>query len=434
VGKLDKQSEHLTDAQIEQYGLRTTGPAGTSQDQHLEAHLAECESCGGRVLAASRPALTKVSDKPVTNAARPDCPSEDQLRDLAAGLCRPEQAPAILQHVAQCDRCGPILRMFTEDFDEDLTTLPAEDQDILGKLKSSSPSWQTNLVREVQSRSAARAQAAGQQTSNAESLVESLKKGATGSGSSAGATGSGSKSPDSQPGIVPRPSRFRLRWLLVPATAAACAAIAFSVWYNQRETPEKVEKLLAQAYTEQRTMEMRWPGAAHADFKQTRSGETASLLNSPEALRKAASAIADRLKKNPDDPKWLLLSARLDLLDWHYKSAMATLNKTEGQKNSDPRSVRMTHALALYEQAESEPERQAQSYGRIIDLMGKTLQSEPNDSVALFNRAVACEKTYAYECAIADYESLLNASKNSDWLAEARDHLTRIKEKKNLAR
>ncbi len=384
MGKLDKQSEHLTDAQIEQYGLRTTGPAGTSQDQHFEAHLAECESCRGRVLAAARSHLTRVTDKSVTTAARPDCPTEDQLRDLAAGICPPGKVPAILQHVSQCDHCGPILRMFTEDFDEDLSTLPVEDQDILGKLKSSSPSWQKNLVREMQSGSAA------------------------------------------------RPSGFWLRWLLVPATAAACAAIAFSVWYNQRETPEKVEKLFAQAYTEHRTMEMRWPEAEWADFKQTRSGETASLLNTPEALRKAASVVSEHLKNNPDDPQWLLLSARLDLLDWHYKSALSALRKIDDDKSLSSDEVRTTLALALYERAEFERDQRDQSYGEIVELLGKVLQHAPRDPVARFNRAVACERLRMYACASTDYQSLIELEKGSGWAAEAHEHIGKINEiKKN---
>lgn len=77
---------------------------------------------------------------------RPDCPPEDALRSLAAGLTPPDQATPLIQHAAQCDHCGQILRMYTEDFSEDLTP---EDQALLAQLKSSSPEWQEELLRKI---------------------------------------------------------------------------------------------------------------------------------------------------------------------------------------------------------------------------------------------------------------------------------------------
>lgn len=391
---MEQPFEHLSDAQIEHYGEEIAG-AGPDQNEKLEAHLADCPGCRIRVLAFHRARFTpgstheSMTESSFSTVRRPDCPPEDDLRSLAAGLTPPDQATQLIQHAAQCDHCGHILSMYTEDFSDDLS---AEDQALLAQLKSASPKWQKKLVRDLQS-----------------------------AGACAGTA-------------LPSHSRFKLpwfRWLLVPATAAACAAIAFFVWYSQLETPQKVEKLLAQAYTEQRTMEMRIPYAAHADFKQVRSGETASLLSSPEALRKAADSIAARLKKNPDDPQWLILSARLDLLDWRYQSALSTLNKID-DRLEDSHEFRMTRSLALYEKAEIEHD--PQSYGAVVDLMGKILQKTPDDSVALFNQAVACEKLYMYECATGDYERFLKIDPDSGWASEAREHLNRIKEKKSPER
>lgn len=220
------------------------------------------------------------------------------------------------------------------------------------------------------------------------------------------------------------------KWLLVPATAIACALIAFFIWNAQRETPQKVEKLLAQAYTEQRTMEMRIPYAAHADFKQTR-GDTASLLSSPAALRQATDIIAANLKKNPDDPQWLLLSARLNLLDWQYKAALSSLDKVADSKINDSPEFLLTRSLALYE--ESEVSKQSQGYFLAVDLLGRALQKTPDDPVLRFNRAVACEKIHSYECARSDWGRVLAIEKDPNWIAEARKHLEEINEKKTLA-
>src|SRR5262249_29988459 len=195
--------------------------------------------------------------------------------------------------------------------------------------------------------------------------------------------------------------------------------------------PEKVEKLLAQAYTEQRTMEMMIPYATHSDLKQVRSGENTSVLNSPEPMRKAAERIARSLKQNPGDASWLMLSARLDLLDWRYSSALATLNTINDAKIIDSPEYRMTQALAFYQKAEIEHD--AQSYGQVIDLTRDTLEKIPDDPIALFNQAVACEKLYLYECSISDYERYLKIDSASGWAGETREHLKRIQEKKTSA-
>lgn len=420
---MDQQSEHLSNAEIEQYGDTVSPPepeAGVRRDR-IEAHLADCPACRGRVLSSQRARLALLAASPVTTAPnadrpgpgrpgpgdadlsptgsdyrRPDCPDEDDLRHLAAGLCPPDQATRLTQHAAQCDHCGPLLRMFTEDFADELTR---EDAALLDKLKSSSGGWHKKLAQEMLEQS-------GSSRESSDSAVRSGKAGAR--------------------------KLFPWRWVLAPTALAGCAAIAFAVWYSQRETPEKVEKLLAQAYTEQRTIEMRIPYAAHSDFNQTRSGEAASLLSSPQALREAAGQIAANLNKRPDDPNWLLLQARLDLLDWRYRSAFSTLNKIDDDKFTESSAFRMTRSLALYEKAEMDHD--PQSYGEAIDLLGKTLQKTPDDPNALFNQGVACEKLYMYECAISDYQHFLNLDPDSGWSTEVREHLNHIQEKKNPER
>jgi tetratricopeptide (TPR) repeat protein len=446
VGKVDQQFEHLSDAQIENYGDRTgAGPnqPDSSLDQAIERHLEACDACRTRLLAfhRSRFSLTSAQTSPTPDfPATPNCPSEDSLRNLAVGLVPDADSATLMQHVAQCDHCGPVLRAYTEDFSDELS--PA-DQALLNQLNSASPSWQNKIARQMAEAGSAHP-ISSVSTSASPAIQQSASKNDRVAQPSSAVrtrppvldkneiTASVPEPPSTRTHI--KPSRFRLpslKWLLVPAGAIACALIAFFIWNAQRETPEKVEKLLAQAYTEQRTMEMRIPYAAHADFKQTR-GDNASLLSSPEALRKATDVIAANLKKNPDDPQWLLLSARLDLLDWKYQSSISTLNKIDDEKVEESPEFRLTQSLALYEKAEIEHD--PQSYGQAVDLLGKTLQKTPDDSVALFNQAVACEKLYMYECATSDYERLLKSDPNSGWSAEAREHLKLIKEKKTPER
>ena len=156
-------SEHLTDAQVEHYAERVSGTqagpgrgsaAGqdqspdrqisSDQDHEVETHLAKCPSCCARVLASMRSRLKRRTDEPAKDSIHPNCPGEEALRDLAAGLCAAEKAPALIEHATQCEYCGPILRMYTEDFDEDLNS---EDQALLDILMSGSAEWRKNLIQ-----------------------------------------------------------------------------------------------------------------------------------------------------------------------------------------------------------------------------------------------------------------------------------------------
>ncbi|MBZ5508547.1 MAG: hypothetical protein LAO78_24070 [Acidobacteriia bacterium] len=406
---MNEQSEHLSNAQIENYGNRSSG-AGPDADQHdearINAHLADCPSCRSHLLDFHRTNFGLLADSKqlvdlrVNTASTPDCPSEDDLRQLAAGLSPQAINTKLTRHAATCNRCAQLLRIYTEIYSDDFSV---EEQAVLEQLKSASPEWQQQTARTMLRASAA---------SNASSVSETSNVSVTNSSFAAKLR-----------------RFFSTKWMLIPATAAACA-IAFSVWYVQRDTPEKVEKLLAQAYTDNRNIEIRIPGAKHSDFHQKR-GEVGSLISSPKTLRKAANEIGDQLKQNPDSPKWLLLQVRLDLLDWRYKPAIATLNKITDDKIVNSPDGLMARAMTAYEQAESEHEQQG--YFEAIDLLGKILQKNPNEAVALFNRAIICEKQHAFECASGDWKHLLEVEEDPGWSSEAREHLNRIEEKKKLA-
>jgi tetratricopeptide (TPR) repeat protein len=483
VGPVTEQSEHLSNAQIENYGNRTSGagPEAAQRDEHqrvnhqstgdqsndqsiddqrVEAHLTDCPSCRNRVLDFHRslfasptfqpepdrskagqpkydalahdsslyghlpsgyapsghlPLGQKLSDqrpadsslegaKPtdsaladsnfanskypaepqVRTAPTPECPSDDALRQLAASLTPDDAAAKLTQHAATCDHCGPLLRTFTEDFSDDFSP---EEQAVLDQLRSASPKWQKQTAREMLKRAI--------------------------------------PSPPS-----PRPI-FSWKWIMVPASAAVVAVSAFTIWFVVRDTPEKVETLLAQSYTEDRTMEMRIPYAKHSEFHQLRSGDSGSLLSLPESYRKAGDQITVQLKKNPDDPGWLLASAQFDLMHWDYLSALKTLNKIEDAKFKSSSQLLMIRALALYEQAEDR--HQQEPYFESADLLGKVLLDSPNDPVALFNHAIVCERIELWQCAESDWNRLLTVETDRAWADEARERLTQIESKKKAA-
>src|ERR1700730_12966359 len=110
--------DHLTDALIDRYIKQRSGTVFDAQDASLEKHLADCASCLDRVLQAQRVHYGLLEADPVNKSPYPDCPDEQVLQQLAAGICSPEKASQAVQHTAHCDHCGPLLNRYLEEFSE----------------------------------------------------------------------------------------------------------------------------------------------------------------------------------------------------------------------------------------------------------------------------------------------------------------------------
>jgi CHAT domain-containing protein len=426
---VDQQSDHLSNAEIERYGdtVPPGEPAVEDRRERIEAHLADCPACRERVLASQRVRLALLATSPVTTAPDaerpdpnrsgvgqiehgrtdaehrgPDCPDEDDLRHLAAGLCPPDQATRLTQHAAQCDHCGPLLRMYVEDFSDELSK---EDDAVMAKLKSSSGGWQKKLAQEM------------------------LKQSGASYESSDSPAGSG-KARARQP--------FPWRWVLAPTALAACAAIAFAVWYQQRETPEKVERLLAQAYTEQRTAELRIPGAAYAPLRQERGGSQSpfSIADRPQALLQAELAIDRKLKSDPNNPEWLEKRALADVLEKQFNEAIEDLETVRAQ-HPDSSTVLTLLGIAHYERGQSvrvggdqtDAAKNLTSNDCVIatENLSRALDLHPSDPVVLYNLAFAHTCLKAYKSAIADWEAYLKLDSTSAWAGEAKKRLAELK-------
>ena len=68
-------------------------------------------------------------------------------------------------------------------------------------------------------------------------------------------------------------------------------------------------------------------------------------------------------------------------------------------------------------------------YGNAIELFGKALAKSPDDPVALFNRALACEQMFLYTQAVDDWEHYLRVDPQGEWSEDARRRLALIQEK-----
>jgi tetratricopeptide (TPR) repeat protein len=516
-----KQSEHLSSAQIENYGIRTSGAGPetaqrderqrpdhqgsgdprvidqrvtdqSASDQRVEAHLADCASCRNRLLdfhrslfasstyppepdrpkaadlkndpkngppehdaslsghspsgysasghlpSGQRPADsslegTKPTDSAladskfanpkypvqaqVRTAATPECPSDDALRELAAGLTSDDAAPALTRHAATCDHCGPLLRTYTEIFSDDFGP---EEQAALANLQSSSASWQKNTARQM-------LQAAATIATGAAGAAEA----------SAAETGGSHATATVKPGKKPSAGRpassasdrkpFFWKWALVPAIAAvvALAAITFPVYLARRDSPEKVEVLLAEAFTKQRTIEMRWPGAKWAPVR-VRQAPT-SILHTPVELLDAENALEKQHADSSSSDSWLQMSSRADMLSWRPQPAIDKLTKLI---NAHPGSTALQSDLAMAYFQRGEVTNNLADYRQSLAYLNDLLRRQPLDHVALYNRAVVIERLGPVPDAIRAWSDYLHDEDEPHWALDARDHLSKLQMQK----
>jgi tetratricopeptide (TPR) repeat protein len=290
------------------------------------------------------------------------------------------QGQSLLAHAAQCDHCGALLRQATEDLGAELSP---EEQTVLSRMESSKAEWQQDLAHRL------------------------------------GAT--------TQPAVLPRPARRRWfalpAWSYAAAAVAAVAVVAVILWRVQPGGPDKAERLLAQAYTEQRTLELRFRGAGHAPVRLQRGR---SRENRPAALPEAEALISRRLAASPNDPAWVAAQARFDLLQWNYEAAIQGLQRALALQPGSP-DMLTDLASAYFERAEAVG--LAGDYGSAVEYLGQALAKRPGDPVVLFNRAIALERMHQYQQALQAWEAYLKVDPQGDWAGEARQRLQDLRQK-----
>lgn len=235
--------------------------------------------------------------------------------------------------------------------------------------------------------------------------------------------------------IVPQPRK----WVGIPAWQASVAALLLLAGvtfllikldlFNKQSTLASVNQLLAQAYTEQRTLELRMPGAAYSRMRVQR-GSGLAHERQPASLLEAEAMIARNAAKHQEDPDWLQARARAALLEWNYDDAIKDLVGALTSKPDDP-SLLIDKASALFQQAAVRD----QDYGAASEVLGRVLAQRPNDPVVLFNSAIVAERLRAYGDAIGYWKRYLAVDTGSEWAGEARQHLKdlekKIEEKRN---
>jgi hypothetical protein len=308
-----------------------------------------------------------------------DCPDEDRLRLLLPGQVEPEEAETLLTHAAECDWCGTVLR----DAARDLTEPPTgEEEELAGRARLADPRGRRELV---------------------ERIVPP-------------------KRPDPKPWIL----IFRR---LAPAAGLAALLLVGGVSYEQwTRSPAHSERLLAEAYTKRRQMDVRVPGAEWGRMR-TEMGPGSSSLNEPRELLAAKLNISRGREAHPDDPRWLQLAGEAELLDGKEGAAIADLERARELRPADA-TILADLGAAYFQKAENAGVDGGKEFSSAYDSFVEGLRLKPRDPTLLFDQALAAERIYAYGAARKAWDDYLTIDPKSGFAREARAHLDKVK--KNL--
>src|ERR1043166_2657128 len=403
-GRLEHRPEHLSDSQIEQ--CANNSPGACPKD--MESHLAECEECLRRLLKWQHIQFRSFAMVGMNKERHSECPEEKRIQELAAGMMGREAAEKALQHVAQCEHCGPLLTHYLEIFSEEASP---EIEALLDQLPSSKTGWGKKKARAI---------LAGM-----------------------------------RPSPLPKPpggweSVLRPRIL---ATAGGLAALAipmfifgpglYEAWQLKKEQKIEVaqlkeeQKWVAETYAENRTMPM--PPAGVLYGPQVQAGGTMGTNDDADDFKHSKRSDAISLASNKLNsgggrisPKWFQFKGELLLLKNPAKNAKAAQDSFVQARahGLDEPSLDIDLATSYFEQLSDNPKNLVNGIP-IKDLLNRALQSskatEDDKKAALFNLAILDEKFQQWNEAEDHWNQYLKIDPAGPWADEARTRLEKVK-------
>lgn len=390
---MNQATDHLTNAQIENYVSQDgTAQNPDAQRLQLEAHLADCESCLGRVLDAERIRLGLLEGDRMRETPYPGCPAEEALQELAAGIGPSEMVEATTEHAAHCDFCGPLLARYMREFSD---SLEAEDTALLAQLESSKAGWQKKFVRQY--------------------VVADKPKQSW--------------------------SLFAGFWPKLATAAVAVVAVAFgSYTFFHNDDLNQAQKLVASAAAERRTTELRLPYALYGKFNPVPvvkgPADGGDWKSAPASLVEAEVLLKQKNTSGEPNPQWLQVEGRIDLLQGSSRSIEEAVDAFEKALSRNPENLGLKVDLATaYFEKEIRADHDRPVLIKTIDLLNDVIKnSKTNDAqlkaAALFDLAMAYEKSEIRDLAVSTWEQYLQVDGTSDWAGEARKHLDSLKKER----
>lgn len=381
-------NEHIGTGELARLLEESRRSAESVDASDVHPHLAVCPACRelfeGLVSLESQ--LQNLRPDESRSRRGGDCPGPEVWREVAGGRTADHETLVRIEHASRCDYCGPLLREAIVELADLNGEITAAERKHIAAQVSASAKWQQKLVGGI---TATQRSGAGRES-----------------------------------------TPWRQRWLTVPrlAMAGACLlAVAGVGWWvaANRNQPADADNLLARAYTEKRTLELRIAGADYAPLRVSR-GPAASFASRPTALLEAEALIASQLELHSSDPAWLQAQARADVLEGKYDAAAEVLRRASELEPHSP-AILTDLATAYFQRAQQDDHNE--DLGAAYEFLSQALKLLPDDPVALFNRAVVSEHLFLYQQALDDWQHYQRVDSGSPWAEEARNRASAIEEK-----
>ena len=321
------------------------------------------------------------------------CPSSKIYLRVLLGTAGQEEAEKALSHAATCENCGDLLTASLTSLDG---TPSAEEAAAIAQLAAIKTPWQATLAQEL-----AATKAQKQPLPQRLGLLFAGRDPGSGRGVGGG-------------------------WLVMAGMAAALVAgVALFVWQRHASGPEH---LLAMAYAQSRTLELRIPEAGYSAIVPGAHTRGAAAGSEPAPLLEARAGLARKLEGSPQDAHWLELQARADVLGERYDSATDVLDRLIA---AGPVTAELlTDAAAAYYQrglvSGSELDRST-----ALDYLRRADELAPTDPVVLFNEAIVMEDRGQMMNAVEVWNRYITVERDERWAAEGKRKLAELEQTLN---
>jgi CHAT domain-containing protein len=210
-------------------------------------------------------------------------------------------------------------------------------------------------------------------------------------------------------------------WFSMTVLLLSLLATSFVVW--RLSFYFSADRLLKQAYFEQRPLELRISWTPRSSVRMQR-GQEISRMDRPQSLLEAETAIAAGLRKNPGDGALLAVRGQANLLEWSYEAAITDL---EQALDKQPRSAGVLNSLAAAYYERAQAENRFDDYSTAFELQSRALLQSPDDTIILFNRAITASRLYLFKQSMEDWQRYLSLDAAGDWSEEARRNFDDVK-------
>jgi tetratricopeptide (TPR) repeat protein len=302
------------------------------------------------------------------------CPEPGEWALLLGEAARPAELArvnALLAHAAECRECTERLRAFSAD-------LSPGENDVLAQLDCASTEGQRNLAAK---------------------LAQTPRQFSSG-----------------------RATRLYL-WTGAGLAASLLISVGLFSWWRLENNPER---LLAEAYTHNRTFDLRIPGAGFAEVTPEMHLRGGAKGRESSKELEARARIERNIEAAPENAHWLQLEARSDILEEKFDPAIDILDRllAAGPVTA---SLLLDDASAYFQRGEdtgSDKDRAA-----ALEYLRRADELAPGDPVVLFNEAVAMEDRGELMNAVETWNRYLRLERDPRWEGEGRRRLQALEEK-----